>query len=96
MSNKACPKDHAMINGECIKSYPDFTNGTCPSNTVPVAALDDNWAQANVCMGASKNAGSSSPGGFIPGVGLQQNASVGQFPATLCYDTNGWTLYDNL
>ncbi len=96
MSNKACPKDHAMINGECIKSYPDFTNGTCPSNTVPVAAMDDNWAQANVCMGASKNAGSSSPGGFIPGVGLQQNASVGQFPATLCYDTNGWTLYDNL
>ena len=83
-------KNYTKINGNCVKTYTNFVEEKCPANTVPVAALDDNYNQANVCMGASRANAS------VPNSGLQQNKLLGQFKSSLCYDKNGWTLYNNL
>jgi hypothetical protein len=85
-SDTTCEKGYVKINDMCIKIF----DKTCPPNTIPTQQLDDNWARQTVCMGSSLTKDGK------PNPGLQQNNKIGQLPGTFCYDTNGWTMYNNL
>ena len=96
-SSGDCDKESTLMNGECVKTI-DFNNGgvvsgDCPKNLMPVVQIGDDWGPHTFCMGASQN--EANKDFKKPAVGLQQNKPTGQFEATMCYDTNGWTIYNN-